>query len=163
LITYFVARIRTALIRGITEWITKDATGDHDISMNMATQQQQKIGWHRTICGLFGNEWSRLQENHATAKMGDSWQASVCSFMIQKAHEFWTERNATMYDHDQKEKITREESEIISQVRHLYERQHEMSQNDAHDIFWVSLEKRLTFTTATNKAWIIPTRREVIK
>jgi hypothetical protein len=83
--------------------------------------------------------------------------------MIQKAHDFWTERNSMMYDHDQKDKITREESEIISQVQHLYERQHEMSHHDANDIFGVPIEKRLTFTTETNKAWIIPTRWEVIK
>jgi hypothetical protein len=68
-----------------------------------------------------------------------------------------------MYDHDQRDKITREEAEIISQVQHLYARQSEMSHYDVQDIFGVPIEKRLTFATATNKAWIIPTRREVIK
>jgi hypothetical protein len=82
--------------------------------------------------------------------------------MIRKAHEFWTDRNSMMYDHDQTNKVTREEAEIISQVQHLYARQSEMCQYDVQDMFGVSLEKRLTFATATNKAWIIPTRREVI-
>jgi hypothetical protein len=83
--------------------------------------------------------------------------------MTKKAHEFWTDRNSMMYDHDRREKITREEAEIISQVQHLYARQSEMSHYDVQDIFGVPIEKRLTFATATNKAWIIPTRREVIK
>jgi hypothetical protein len=155
--------IRKALLQGVNSWITQDDTGNHDESTTAATHQQYQIGWHRTMCGIFGCEWSNLQEKYDTTKMGDTWQASICSFMISKAHEFWVERNATMYDHDQKDKITREESEIISQVQHLYNRQIEMSQYDAHEIFGVPIEKRLTFTAATNKAWIIPTRREVIK
>jgi hypothetical protein len=115
------------------------------------------------MCGLFGKEWAKLQEQHKPKQMGDSWQASICSFMIPTAHEFWTDRNSMMYDHDQREKITREEAEIISQVQHLYARQSKMSHYNVQDIFGVPIEKRLTFATATNKAWIIPTRREVIK
>jgi hypothetical protein len=68
-----------------------------------------------------------------------------------------------MYDQDLKDKDTREEAQIISQVQHLYARQSEMNQYNIQDIFGVLLEKRLKFATATNKAWIIPTRREVIK
>jgi hypothetical protein len=156
-------KIRQALLRGVSAWITQDDDGKTDELTHSATHQQQQIGWHRTICGIFSIEWSSLQERYDPTKLGDNWQASICSFMIRKAHEFWVERNAAMYDHEQKDKITREEAEIISQVQHLYNRQSEMSQYDAHEIFGVPLEKRLTFNTATNKAWIIPTRREVIK
>jgi hypothetical protein len=149
--------IRVALLNGIKDWIAKTTTRNTDISMTDAIRQQGAVGWHRTICGLFGNKWAKLQEHSEPTRMGDSWQASVCSFMIRKAHDFWTERNSAMYDHDQKDKITREETEIISQVQHLYARQSEMSHYDVQDIFVVPIEKRLTFAGATNKAWIIPT------
>jgi hypothetical protein len=155
--------IRQAILKGITEWLTKEDSDITTSPLHGATLQQQQIGWHRTICGLFGNDWSTLQERHDPKRMGDVWQALVCSFMIRQAHGFWSERNSMMYDHDQKDKITREEAEIISQVQHLYARQDEMSQYDATELFGVSLEKRLTFATASNKAWIIPARREVIK
>jgi hypothetical protein len=127
--------IRKALLMGTTEWMKKEATDTQENSMQAAIQQQQQIGWHRLICGLFGNEWARLKEQHQPKQMGDSWQASVCSFVIQKAHKFWTNRISILYNHDQKDKLT----------------------------LGVPLEKCLAFAPATNKAWIIPTRREVIK
>jgi hypothetical protein len=106
--------IRKAQLMGITEWMKKEAADMQENSTKAAVQQQQQIGWHRSICRLFGNEWARLQEQHQPKQMGDSWQASVCSFMVQKVHEFWTVHNSMMYNHDQKDKIAQEESEIIS-------------------------------------------------
>jgi hypothetical protein len=38
-----------------------------------------------------------------------------------------------------------------------------MSHYDAIELFGVPIERRLTYTTATNKAWIIPTRHKTMK
>jgi hypothetical protein len=61
--------IRTALHNGITEWMTQTKINTkHTSAIYNAIQQQEKIGWHRTICGLFGNEWAKLQEQHEPNK-----------------------------------------------------------------------------------------------
>jgi hypothetical protein len=83
--------------------------------------------------------------------------------MTTKAHQFWTERNNKMYKHSTTNTVNREEEEIISQVRNLYATQTDMNLHDAIELFGIPIERRLTFTAATNKAWIIPTRREAMK
>jgi hypothetical protein len=125
--------------------------------------QQEKIGWNKVISGLFSIEWATIQERFKPSKLGDSWQSSVCSFMTIKAHQFWTERNNKMYEHNITNQINREEEEILSQVRNLYATQSDMNQFDALELFGIPIERRLTFTAATNKAWIIPTRRGAMK
>jgi hypothetical protein len=89
--------------------------------------------------------------------------SSVCTFMTTKAHQFWTKHNEKMYEHNSKNMVNREEEEIISQIRNLYATQTDMSHYYAIELFGVPIERRLTYTTATNKAWIIPTRCKAMK
>jgi predicted XRE-type DNA-binding protein len=102
---------------------------------------------------LICNEWSTIQERFKPTKMGDSWQSAVCQFMTTKAHLFWTERNEKMYEHE----------EILAQISNLYATQNDMSHYDAIELFGIPIERRLQFSVAANKAWIIPTRREAMK
>jgi hypothetical protein len=158
--------IQTALIFWIYAWMTGDKknnepTWSHETAH--AIQQQRKIGWNKVISGLFSIEWSTLQERFNPASMGDCWQSKLCNFMTNKAHQLWIERNDKMYKHNNKNKVNREEEEILSQVRNLYATQQDMNHHDAIELFGIPIERRITFTTAVNKAWIIPTRREALK
>jgi hypothetical protein len=92
-----------------------------------AIQQQGKIGWTKVKSGRFSIEWSTFQEQFKPTTLGDSWQSSVCMFMTTKTHQFWTKRNNKMYEHNSTNKVSREEEEIILQVRNLYPTQTDMN------------------------------------
>jgi hypothetical protein len=157
--------IQTSLTFWINAWMTGE-TGNEPIWSNgvqYAIKKQGLIGWSKVISGIFSNEWATIQERFKPAKMGDSWQSVVCTFMTTKAHQFWTERNDKMYERDSSNKVNREEEEILAQIRNLYATQTDMSHYDAIELFGIPVECRLTFSVATNKAWIIPTRREAMK
>jgi ribonuclease HI len=157
--------IQKALVARINEWMTGETndTPTWSNTIQHACQRQGTIGWDKVISGLFSNEWSKLQERFKPSKMGDSWQSAVCQFMATKAHLFWTERNDKMYEHDNTNKINREEEEILAQIRNLYATKMDMSHYDAIELFGIPIERRLKFSVAANKAWIIPTRREAMK
>jgi ribonuclease HI len=157
--------IQQALIFWTKAWMTGDTDDEPTWSKSIekAIRQQGKIGWNKVICGIFSIEWATIQERFKPSKLGDSWQSTVCSFMTTKAHQFWTARNDKMYEHNSINTVNREEEEIISQVRNLYATQTDMNHHDAIELFGIPIERRVTFTAAINKAWIIPTRREAMK
>jgi hypothetical protein len=157
--------IRKALTFWIQAWITGETKDEPSWSstIQQAIYKQGKVGWAKTISGIFSNDWAIIQERFKPTKLGDSWQSAVCTFMTTQAHQFWTERNNKMYEHDITNKVNREEDEILAQIRNLYATQTDMSHYDAIELFGIPIERRNNFSVATNKAWLIPTRREAMK
>ena len=135
---------------------------DEDIPMSLALaiDDQQLIGWHQKFSGRFATRFQMHQQafldrNYRDDKThsGQQWLRGVIKFMWQYVLNQWEHRNGVLHGKDMKERRCIAREKVQEHVCQLYELRHTVLPVDAH-LFSLPLSERLEKSTPTLKSWV---------
>lgn len=128
------------------------------LSMQGCMQSQNEIGWNLTMCGLFDDNGSAHQDRFFASKQnrrinetGLVWSIKLTSWMLREARAVWLSRNHEALEPDNGN--SKEEQEILEQVRNLYKSCDDISHLD-RAILDVPITERLQRPIPVLTQWI---------
>jgi hypothetical protein len=129
----------------------KEANNEIGNEIQDIIEKQKQIGWQYIIRGFFAEAWGAQQElymrSNDKAIVGDSWSAKISQWWIEKMYKKWRKRNNEI--HTPLVGPSRDEAETLTQVRLLYEHEHEILEQD-RNIFNMPMERRLEIYVYNN-------------
>jgi hypothetical protein len=135
------------------------------LSPHQYIHHQTSIGWGLFISGFQSTHFARHYDSGepSSIQSGDSWQADVCYCITEALFEIWKDRNKHRNGRDPEREANKAQEEIMAQVRYLYGTQDQMNSNDARNIFFLPMDRRLEMSVDCNREWVRQTRPYVQK
>jgi hypothetical protein len=121
-----------------------------------ALQNQAIIGWKYAMRGYFSTSWvdaeQYAKDGSSTEHIRQTWLKPIIKALWVFIKAMWTNRNSILHSTSVPLRDLRE-SAVNSQIRHLYEQQHDFAVTD-HILFDTPLEVRLKRPLRSKKHWI---------
>jgi hypothetical protein len=155
---------REYLYRSLSNRFKEFPTGSQVI-IDVISAHQTSIGWGLFIRGFQSIHFARHYDSRepSSIQSGNSWQADVCYCITETLYEIWKDRNKHRNGCDPEREANKAQEEIIAQVRYLYGTQDLMNSNDARDIFFLPLDRRIEMSVECNREWVRQTRPYIQK
>ena len=134
---------------------------DGDMSLTIAVQGQEQIGWNCLCQGFYHKEWANIQRRHYQ-RLGKKtrtlnirrWKKMLSTILTDYSIDCWKLRNESIHGKEKDESRKKNKERIGKQIKGLYEKKNELKGVTRRRVFNIPLKKRLGMGIQSSRLWV---------
>ena len=134
---------------------------DGDMSLSIALQGQEEIGWYRMCQGYYHKAWAIVQRKHYKCMGTNSkqlnigrWKKMFSTILVEYSLDCWRSRNETIHGKERDESRKKQLETIKKHIKQLYSQKETLRGKTQYRIFDMPINKRLRMGIQSSRTWV---------